>query len=151
MNNERKIYTHKQLGYVIIFVSLAIVLFSIRYLYKDNYSSPEFIILISIISLCLLFFYSQTVEITETNVKTSMGIGIIRRNINTGIIVDSKIVKNKWYTGWGIRMIPGGMMFNVSGLSAVELTLKNRNVFRIGTDDPDNLNNTIKNLIKLKS
>jgi plasmid stabilization system protein ParE len=38
--------------------------------------------------------------------------------------------------GWGIRLTPSGWMFNVSGLDAVELTLRSGKRFRIGTDDP---------------
>ena len=41
--------------------------------------------------------------------------------------------------GWGIRKVVGGWMFNVAGLDAVELGLSKGGLFRIGTDEPDQL------------
>ena len=48
-------------------------------------------------------------------------------------------VRNKWWYGWGIRKIPKGWMYNVWGLDAVELEMESGKVFRIGTDEPDQL------------
>jgi hypothetical protein len=49
------------------------------------------------------------------------------------------VVKNPWYYGWGIRLIPGGWLYNVSGFWAVELQMKNGKRYRIGTDDAEGL------------
>jgi len=54
-------------------------------------------------------------------------------------VQNAAVVRNKWYYGWGIRLTPGGWLWNVSGLDAVELTFKNGKKFRIGTDEPDRL------------
>jgi hypothetical protein len=40
-------------------------------------------------------------------------------------------------TGWGIRALHKGWLWNIAGLDAVELELKTGRVFRIGTDDAD--------------
>jgi len=48
-------------------------------------------------------------------------------------------VRNQWWWGWGIRLIPGGWLYNVSGLDAVELKMKNGRIFRIGTDEAQRL------------
>ena len=32
-----------------------------------------------------------------------------------------ELVRNKWWHGWGVRWVPGGSMYNVWGLDAVEL------------------------------
>ena len=45
-------------------------------------------------------------------------------------------MRNLWYYGWGIRYTPHGWLFNVSGLDAVELELKNGRTWRVGTDEP---------------
>ena len=47
--------------------------------------------------------------------------------------------KNRWYNGWGIRLIPRGWIFNVSGFDAVEIQMKNGRRYRIGTDEPEAL------------
>jgi hypothetical protein len=46
------------------------------------------------------------------------------------------VVRNRWYYGWGIRITPRGWLYNVSGLDAVELALKNGKCVRIGSDEP---------------
>ncbi len=150
MSDASAIYKHRQPGYVIMIVTAAIFIYSSEYVINGRYSSLEFIIILATILVCLIFFFSQTVEISHDTVKISMGIGIIKKRIDLNSITGSKVVKNRWYTGWGIRFIPRGMMFNVSGLYAVELELASGNVFRIGTDDPDNLNSIIQNSIKFK-
>jgi len=48
-------------------------------------------------------------------------------------------VRNKWYYGAGVRWIPGGSMYNVWGLDAVELEQRSGKRFRIGTDEPEAL------------
>jgi len=56
-------------------------------------------------------------------------------------------VKNPWYYGWGIRFTPHGWLYNVSGLHAVEIELKNGKKYRIGTDVPENLEKAIREFI----
>ena len=51
-------------------------------------------------------------------------------------------------TGWGIRLIPNGWLWNVSGLGAVELSLVNGQRFRIGTDEPEQLATAIQGALK---
>ena len=48
-------------------------------------------------------------------------------------------VTTHWIYGWGIRWIPGGWLWNVSGLDGVELALVSGRRFRIGTDEPEQL------------
>jgi len=46
-------------------------------------------------------------------------------------------VQNPWYAGWGIRVGRGVVLWNVSGLGAVELALADGRRFRIATDEED--------------
>ena len=39
--------------------------------------------------------------------------------------------------GWGIRLTSRGTLYNVSGLDAVEVTLRSGKRFRLGTDEPE--------------
>ncbi len=52
-------------------------------------------------------------------------------------------VRNPWYYGWGLRRTPIGWLYNVSGLEAVEITMKDGRKVRIGTDDPAGLDAAI--------
>ena len=54
-------------------------------------------------------------------------------------IANVSIVRNSVLTGFGIRVRAGFRLYNVSGLDAVELHLKNGEIRRIGTDDASGL------------
>jgi hypothetical protein len=59
-------------------------------------------------------------------------------------------VKNHWYYGWGIRFWPGMTIFNVSGFDAVEITMQNGRRYRIGTDEPAQLERVLLQVTKKK-
>ncbi|MFP4173658.1 MAG: hypothetical protein ACLFV4_12175 [Candidatus Hydrogenedentota bacterium] len=90
-------------------------------------------------------FHALTVEVSRNEVVAAFGPGLIRKRFRIDDIKEVKPVRNPWYYGWGIRLIPHGWMFNVSGLEAVEMHLKNGKKFRIGTDDPQGLTEAIRN------
>ncbi|HEX7344525.1 MAG TPA: hypothetical protein VF398_09685 [bacterium] len=94
---------------------------------------------IFVMAFALLLVHNLTASVDHEGVRISYGIGIINRRIRHQDISQCSPVKDPWWWGIGIRKIPGGWMWNVSGLSAVELKLKNGRVFRIGTDEPDRL------------
>jgi hypothetical protein len=101
----------------------------------------------SILFLVLVLFCVLTVEVNDCEVIVSFGPGLIRRRIRLEEIDACVPVSNRWWFGWGLRIIPGGVMFNVSGLDAVDLTLKNGTHFRIGTDEPERLLEAIENAL----
>ena len=82
-------------------------------------------------------FSLLTVTANEDGVKAAFGFGWPRRVISYQDVVAARVVRNKWYYGWGIRKVPRGWMYNVWGLDAVELEMDNGKVFRIGTDEPE--------------
>lgn len=88
---------------------------------------------------CLLLFWSLTVEVASDHILVSFGFGIIRKKILLSDIQQVNIVRTPWYYGWGIRPAPHGWMFNVSGSGGVELIFENNKRFRIGTDQPHQL------------
>jgi len=130
-------YQHTQLGTLTI-VALSIgIIFSLWFSIKTQWSAVA-IGLLAILTLFLPLFYSLSVTVTPEAIRCSFGIGLISRTIPIHDIETTNKVRNPWYFGWGIRAIPGGWMFNVSGLDAIELKLKSNGngKFRIGTDDP---------------
>lgn len=80
-----------------------------------------------------------TVTVDHASITASFGWGWPRRQITVPDVVDACLVHNSWWYGWGIRKVPGGWMFNNAGRDAIELTLVSGRVFRIGTDQPDEL------------
>jgi hypothetical protein len=53
-------------------------------------------------------------------------------------------VRNPWYYGWGIHFIPGGMLYNAAGLSAIELRLTNGRCLRIGSGEAEVLSAALR-------
>ena len=92
----------------------------------------------------LLLFGTLTVDVDRERVQVVFGIGLIRKTVRLADIAAFQPVRNPWIAGWGIRAIRGGMLWNVSGLDAVELALRDGRFFRIGTDEPEALARAIQ-------
>ena len=102
------------------------------------------ILLVGILmAVALYLFRNLTAEIKEGYLIFYFDSGFIRRKIKIADIVSAKSVRNPWYFGWGVRWFGRGWLYNVSGLDAVEVALRNGTVFRIGTDEPNKLENAI--------
>lgn len=80
-----------------------------------------------------------TVVVDDASVTAAFGWGWPRRRIQLDDVERAAAVRNSWWYGWGLRKVPHGWMFNNAGRDAVELTLRSGKVFRIGTDQPDEL------------
>jgi PPE-repeat protein len=90
--------------------------------------------------ICLLTFYKLTISVSDNDISFTMGIGLVRGTYAFSGIESCRAVKNSVLTGIGIRLIPGGWLFNVSGLKAIELTFMNKKrKIRIGTDKPEEI------------
>ena len=139
-------YKHTQIAWVtIISLGAAFLFVSLGGLgaYSIQVMFLAFILLVT-----LLAFTSLTIIITEDYIKLVFGIGLIRLRIKISEIVSLKIVRNKWWYGFGIHGWWGkGWLLNVSGLNAVELKMKNGMTYRIGTDEPQKLNDSIQTKI----
>ncbi len=97
----------------------------------------------------LASFATLTASIDEHYLRIKFGYGIFSRKFVLNQIASARAVKNHWYYGWGIRLWlwPKMWIYNVSGFDAVEVTMKNRKVYRIGTDIPGELEAAIKHAI----
>jgi hypothetical protein len=147
-------YKHTQIGYLMIIVTF-IVLVLFAYLQITARMEPasldsgtNFLMtaIMALIIFILASFSALTVTINEQFLHIRFGWGIFSKKFLLSEIATVKSVKNRWYYGWGIRFWLWSKMwiYNVSGFDAVELTLKNGRVYRIGTDEPDKLEASIK-------
>ncbi len=141
------VYKHTQIGYLII-IALIIPLLILFFVM----TIAEFIkilpITFSILLIALALFHSLTVEIDKTRLVIKFGLGVINKKFILKDIESCHAVKNSWYYGWGIRRTPHGWLYNISGLSAVEIQMKNGKKYRIGTDEPKSLEHAITQTIK---
>ena len=112
-------------------------------------SGPKIlVVVIALLALCLLLFPTLTAIVQGDRLRCFFGIGLIRREVPVSEILAVSVVRNPWTYGWGLRLIPGGWLWNVSGFDAVELQLDQGKVFRIGTDEPEALRTAIANAVK---
>jgi hypothetical protein len=100
-----------------------------------------------VMAMILLLFFRLTVSVDAHYVRAVFGIGIIGKRVPLGNITGVRCVTNPWWYGWGIRLIPGGWMWNITGNQAVELKLKSGRLLRIGTDEPEALETAIRTRI----
>ena len=89
-------------------------------------------------------FSSLTVEVDQEELRHWFGPGFWRKNYLLSDIDSAEPVRNTWIYGWGIRLTPFGWLYNVSGLDAVQVTLRSGRRFRIGTDDAEGLTAAIQ-------
>ena len=131
-----KEYKHTQVGYVHVILYSAVTLF-MGYLTIVSGSEPYALVGLIVILTLLAQFSTLTVRVGEGVITVQFGVGVIRKRIQLSDVESCAQVKNPWYYGWGIRYTPRGWLYNISGFSAIELTMKNGKMCRIGTDDPE--------------
>ena len=131
-------YHHIQIGWVVILFLGAGILIIALVILLVKFNWVAFLVLLILLG-CLFLFPTLTVKCDEQKLEVRFGLGLIRKRFLYKDIHSCKVVKNLWIYGFGIRLIPSGWMFNVSGLSALELQFKNGKKFRIGTDDSEKL------------
>ncbi|HCU70965.1 MAG TPA: hypothetical protein DIC35_04450 [Candidatus Moranbacteria bacterium] len=115
-------------------------------------SGPNFAVtaIMVLILLILASFCSLQVVIDEKYLRIKFGYGIYRKKFLLNDVMSARAMKNHWYYGWGIRVWfwPKMWIYNVSGFNAVEIKMKNGKTYRIGTDEPRELEQAILNSIK---
>ncbi len=106
--------------------------------------------ILTLIVVCLItaIFSSMIITINKQEIKWHFGPGIWHKTINLADIENLQKVRNKWWYGWGIRRYKSGWLYNVSGLNAIEITLKSGKQFRLGTDEPEKLYKSISKILE---
>jgi hypothetical protein len=140
-------YEHTQIGHVIIWSLLAIILIVSGFAALSHREIP---LVVSIILLvCLVLFYKLRITIEDETLCASFGPGIIRKRVRLAEIVGCEPIRIRWWYGWGIHLTPFGWLYNVSGLDAVAITLRAGRKFALGTDDPHGLTAAIRDAIRV--
>jgi hypothetical protein len=134
-------YEHKQIGHVIIWPLLAIILIVSNGLIGHH--APSLIVSI-ILLVCLVLFYRLKITIEDETLCASFGPGIIRKRVRLKEIVGCEPIRIRWWYGWGIHLTSCGWLYNVSGFDAVAITLRDGKRFALGTDDPHGLTEAIR-------
>lgn len=111
---------------------------------ENSLDQLEFYLLSGFLLLLFLMFYGMKTCVYDSEIKLIFGIGLIRKTILLTDVKSVETVRNKWYYGWGIRIIPHGWLYNVAGLRSVEIQRKTRQaIVRIGSRHPEVLRSII--------
>ncbi|MBI4138054.1 MAG: hypothetical protein HY482_00470 [Candidatus Wildermuthbacteria bacterium] len=147
-------YKHTQIGYLMLVITLVVLVFFAWIQITARAETPSYdsganfagTFIMAPILFILASFSTLTVSIHEQFLKICFGWGIFCKKFSLTDIATVRKVKNHWYYGWGIRLRfwPKMWIFNVSGFDAVELTMQNGRIYRIGTDEPEKLEAAIK-------
>lgn len=135
MNN---VYQHTQWGTVILAVFGAGVLVVLFFMIFRERSRGSYFILAALL-MCGVAFSSLTITVGAGEISWFFGPGFLKKVIQLNDIKEVEAVRNPWYFGWGIRYTGDGWLYNVSGFSALQLTLRNGKKIRLGTDEPQAL------------
>ena len=142
-----KDYKHTQIGYLLIIALGAASLMIGNLVLATNFNITA-IVLLAFMLLCLILFATLTVQVDVQEINIQFGIGVIRKRFALKDVQTYRAVKNPWYYGWGIHLIPGGWLYNVSGWESIELQMKDGRKYRIGTDDTRGLIDAIRAYIQ---
>ena len=133
------VYRHSQVGStmrVIMLIAAAAVFASCLI---PEAPWPLLLVIGSVLAGAGWVFSVLTIQVTPAELKWHFGPGVYRMYCPRTDIARAEVVRNKWWYGCGVHQSPRGWLYNVGGLDAVEVTLKDGTSFRLGSDEPDAL------------
>lgn len=141
-------YNNTQIGYFTILVFGIVLIFLSVIAFSGGINPAEQPILNGALLLFLLLFInfsSLTVQVNRRELMWYFGPGIWKYRIPIEQISDVSEVKTNPLEGVGFRWNPlKGWLYNVSGLKAVKVIQKDGKATRIGTNEPEQLIQAIK-------
>lgn len=152
--NPRFDYDHVQVSYVffscfILLVPLLSIFFETLSLADSRDQQGSFIVSIVFLAAAIPLFAvsSLQIQISEGVLRWRFGLGLLKKERQTANIESVSPVRNKWWYGWGVRMLPHCILYNAWGLDAVEVLFTDGSRLRLGTDEPETLCRAIQNSI----
>ena len=92
-----------------------------------------------IVSVAGWMFSTLTIAVDAQSLRWWFGPGLMSREIARAAIASVEHVRNPWWYGFGVHRTPRGWLYNVGGLDAVEIALRDGGALRLGTDEPEAL------------
>jgi len=133
-------YKHTQIGHVVIWAVLVIsVVVAIETISQPSRSHEISVVISLLLLVTIPLFCRLRIEIDDQTLLASFGIGLIKKKVPLAQIIACEPIRIRGWYGWGIHLTPYGWLYNVSGLDAVAIALRNGRKFALGTDDPHGL------------
>lgn len=135
-------YSHTQKGYV-TYAGMAIGVLIVAWAGLKINQPLVLYLGLPLIFLLAVISGSLTVKVSTETLLWHFGLGFWKKRIPVTDIEKIEVVRNSWIYGWGIHLTPHGWLYNVSGLRAVQVTLKSNKSLRIGSDEPEALKDAV--------
>jgi len=126
-------YKHTQVGYLNLVALGASCLAGIFWLLTGR--SIVAAVVLAFPVLAMVVFSTLTIVIDDEMLCWYFSLRLFRKCLPLRGIRSCATVRNPMRYGWGIRRTPYGMLYNVSGLEAVEIQLESGERVRIGSDE----------------
>lgn len=146
----KPIYEHTQRGSVMLAILVIATLgfvISVLPLAQEPLVLLPLLAILALMAATMITFGSLTVKVDPRQVQLVFGPGWLRRSFSAESITGVRVVRNAIWMGLGIHFIPGGLIYNVSGLDGVEIIFRNGRKARIGTDEPAVLARAIEEIM----
>jgi hypothetical protein len=133
------VYKHRQTG-ILLGVLLALffmVAGTILELLAPSLTWGTNLILFSLLIILISkIVASILIVIEDGHLKISIARGLLKKAIPLALIQSCRIIVLPWYHFWGLRKIPNGYMYNITGFVCLEIVLRNSVIYQIGTEKP---------------
>ncbi|GLX85475.1 hypothetical protein tloyanaT_17270 [Thalassotalea loyana] len=129
-------YQHKQKGLALLTIMAIagiVLIIATHEIVSVMNATLALLIIVSVL------FSSLTIYITDDKIGWHFGLKFWHKTLPLSDVKSARLVTTKWYYGLGIRLVPNGWLYIVSGNQAVELTTKTNKHIMIGTDDGERL------------
>ena len=103
-NKSGERYRHVQPGWLMMIVGSVVMTLG---LWGFVVTTEATLVCFGLGTLMILLFGWLTVAIVDGEVRISFGIGLIRRQYALSEFMRVQVVRNKWYYGWGDKMVAG--------------------------------------------
>jgi hypothetical protein len=96
--------------------------------------------------ICAIVFSKLTIKIDGETLRVCFAMGLVFKKVPLAETAAWEPIRIRWWYGWAIHLTPYDWLYNVSGLHAVAITLRDGRKFALGTDDPHGLVDAIRSL-----
>lgn len=139
-------YRHTQTGWVTLTgMAAGLVIVGVALVNADENGIALVVLVLLIVAMAT--YSSLTVTVADDTLELRFGPRLVRKRYRLADVESSRVVRNRFYYGWGTRLTPHGWLYNVSGLDAVEVEFKTGKKVRIGTDEPQTLDAAIREAV----
>lgn len=138
--NEKIVYEHRQIGWVVIAVMLGVIaVISVAHAISERSGDRQlaFNLVVIVTALTAAIFSSLTIRVTDRSMAWWFGMPMIGRRIALSEIESIAPTRTNVMEGWGIHLtFWHGWLWNVSGFNAVQIKLRSGTRFAVGTPEP---------------